>query len=140
MILLDTYVVSELMRAAPEPQVLNWLNQQAGADIWLCSVVAGELLFGLARLPDGVRKQQLTQALLHILSEDFQGRVLPYDLEAAVILADLVSQRERQGQPIALADAQIAAIALTHQASLATRNTKDFEGLGLKLVNPWLAA
>jgi predicted nucleic acid-binding protein len=139
LILLDTNVVSELMRAAPSPQVLNWLNIQSAQETWLCSVVAGELLYGLARLPDGFRKQQLTQALSHMLSDEFQGRVLPYDLEAAVILADLVAQRERLGQPIALADAQIAAIALAHQALLATRNTKDFEGLGLKLINPWLA-
>lgn len=100
--------------------------------------MAGELLFGLARLPEGARKQQLTRTLSLMLSEDFQDRVLAYDLEAAVVYADLVAHRESQGRPISLADAQIASICLTHQASLATRNTKDFEGLGLTLINPWL--
>jgi hypothetical protein len=138
LILLDTNVVSELMRPAPSPHVLQWLNIQASQDIWLCSVVAAELLFGLVRLPDGTRKQQLTLTFSLMLSEDFQNRVLAFDLEAAVVYADLVARRESQGKPISLADAQIASICLTHQASFATRNTKDFEGLGLTLVNPWL--
>ena len=138
MILIDTNVVSELMRPAPSPSVLQWLNLQPSREIWLCSVVAGELLFGLARLPEGVRKQQLTRTLSLMLSEDFQDRVLAYDLEAAVVYADLVANRESQGRPMSLADAQIASICLTHQAIFATRNTKDFEGLGLTLINPWL--
>ncbi len=138
MILIDTNVVSELMRPVPSTRVLQWLNLQPSREIWLCSVVACELLFGLARLPEGVRKQQLTRTLSLMLSEDFQDRVLAYDLEAAVVYADLVANRESQGRPISLADAQIASICLTHQASLATRNTKDFEGLGLTLINPWL--
>ena len=126
------------MRPAPSARVLQWLNLQSSREIWLSSVVAGELLFGLARLPEGARKQQLTRTLSLMLSEDFQNRVLAYDLEAAVVYADLVAHRESQGRPISLADAQIASICLTHQASLATRNTKDFEGLGLTLINPWL--
>ena len=138
MILIDTNVVSELMRPEPSARVLQWLNLQPSREIWLCSVVAGELLFGLARLPEGARKQQLTRTLSLMLSEDFQDRVLAYDLEAAVVYADLVANRESQGKPISLADAQIASICVTHQASLATRNTKDFEGLGLTLINPWL--
>jgi predicted nucleic acid-binding protein len=138
LILLDTNVVSELMRPEPSARVLQWLNLQPSREIWLCSVVAGELLFGLARLPEGARKQQLTRTLSLMLSEDFQDRVLAYDLEAAVVYADLVANRESQGKPISLADAQIASICVTHQASLATRNTKDFEGLGLTLINPWL--
>ena len=138
MILIDTNVVSELMQPVPSTRVLQWLNLQPSREIWLCSVVAGELLFGLARLPEGVRKQQLTRTLSLMLSEDFQDRVLAYDLEAAVVYADLVANRESQGRPMSLADAQIASICLTHQASFATRNTKDFEGLGLTLINPWL--
>ena len=126
------------MRPAPSPHVLQWLNIQASQDIWLCSVVAAELLFGLVRLPEGTRKQQLIRSLSLMLSEDFQNRVLAFDLEAAVVYADLLARRESQGKPISLADAQIASICMTNQASLATRNTKDFEGLGLTLVNPWL--
>ena len=138
MILIDTNVVSELMRPVPSTRVLQWLNLQPSREIWLSSVVACELLFGLARLPEGVRKQQLTRTLSLMLSEDFQDRVLAHDLEAAVVYADLVANRESQGRPISLADAQIASICLTHQASFATCNTKNFEGLGLTLINPWL--
>ena len=136
---LDTNVVSELMRPEPDAAVLAWLNEQAADTLWLNSVVVSELLYGVARLPDGKRRAQLALAVQAMLAEDFAGRVLPFDLEAAVVYADLVAKRERQGQPIDVADAQIAAICLAHGATLATRNTKHFEGLGLTLMNPWVA-
>ena len=133
---LDTNVVSELMRPEPDAAVLAWLNEQAADTLWLNSVVVSELLYGVARLPDGKRRAQLALAVQAMLAEDFSGRVLPFDLEAAVVYADLVAMRERQGQPVDVADSQIAAICLTHGASLATRNTKHFDGLGLMLLNP----
>jgi predicted nucleic acid-binding protein len=136
---LDTNVVSELMRPEPDAAVLAWLNEQAADTLWLNSVVVSELLYGVARLPDGKRRAQLALAVQAMLAEDFSGRVLPFDLEAAVVYADLVAMRERQGQPVDVADAQIAAICLAHGASLATRNTKHFDGLGLMLLNPWAA-
>ena len=136
---LDTNVVSELMRPEPDAAVLAWLNEQAADTLWLNSVVVSELLYGVARLPDGKRRAQLALAVQAMLAEDFSGRVLPFDLEAAVVYADLVAMRERQGQPVDVADSQIAAICLTHGASLATRNTKHFDGLGLMLLNPWAA-
>jgi predicted nucleic acid-binding protein len=134
---LDTNVVSELMRPEPDAAVLAWLNEHAADTLWLNSVVVSELLYGVARLPDGKRRAQLALAVQAMLAEDFSGRVLPFDLEAAVVYADLVAMRERQGQPVDVADAQIAAICLAHGASLATRNTKHFDGLGLMLLNPW---
>jgi predicted nucleic acid-binding protein len=136
-IVLDTNVVSELMRPEPNPAVLAWVDAQSDRDLWLCSVVVSELLYGLARLPMGSRRAQLTQAFEAMLAEDFAGRVLAFDLPAAVVYADLVSTREQQGQPLAMADSQIAATCLAHGARLATRNVRDFEGLGLSWVNPW---
>ncbi|WP_310609296.1 type II toxin-antitoxin system VapC family toxin [Limnohabitans sp.] len=136
---LDTNVVSELMRPEPDVTVLAWLNNQPADTLWLNSVVVSELLYGIARLPDGKRRAQLALAVQAMLAEDFAGCVLPFDLEAAVVYADLVAMRERQRQPIDVADAQIAAICLAHGATLITRNTKHFEGVGLTLMNPWVA-
>lgn len=137
MIVLDTNVVSELMRPTPNSAVLAWVDAQPDRDLWLCSAVVSELLYGLARLPKGARRTQLTQAFELMLMEDFAGRVLPFDLAAAVVYADLVAARERDGQPVAMADAQIAASCLANGARLATRNVRHLEGLGLSLVNPW---
>ena len=139
MIVLDTNVVSELMRPVPNPAVLAWVDAQSDRDLWLCSVVVSELLYGLARLPSGARRLQLTQAFEAMLAEDFAGRVLAFDLSAAVVYADLVAAREQLGQPLAMADAQIAATCLAPGARLATRNTRHFEGLGLVWLNPWQA-
>ena len=134
---LDTNVVSELMRAVPEPAVLTWLDAQTPSELWLTAVVAAELTYGVSRLPEGARKQQLAHNVAAMLEQDFSGQVLAFDLAAASIYAELVAQRDRAGRPIAMADAQIAAICLAHGASLATRNEKDFEGLGLVIINPW---
>lgn len=137
MIVLDTIVVSELMRPQPAPTVLVWMNAQPADRLWLCSVVVAELLYGIARLPDGTRKRQLATAVEGMVLEDFAGRTLPFDLEAAATYAQLVVRREAAGQPITMADAQIGAICLAQGATLATRNTRDFAGLHLNLVNPW---
>ena len=135
--LLDTNVVSELMRPVPDVAVLTWLNSQPADTLWLNSVVVSELLYGIARLPDGKRRAQLAQAVQTMLVEDFSGRVLSFDLVAATVYADMVATRERQGLSVDMADAQIAAICVAHGAALATRNTKHFEGLGLSVMNPW---
>lgn len=137
MIVLDTNVVSELMRPLPEPAVLGWVNAQPTDQLWLCSVVVAELLFGVGRLPDGIRKRQLADAIEAMVFDDFAGRTLAFDLEAAAAYAQLVVQRESFGQPIAMADAQIGAICAVHGATLATRNGRDFTKLGLDLINPW---
>lgn len=127
------------MRPEPNPAVLAWTDAQPDRDLWLCSVAVSELLLGLARLPPGARRAQLTQAFEAMLAEDFSGRVLAFDLPATVVYADLAVRREREVQPVAMADAQIAATCLAHGAQQATRNVRHFEGLGLAWVNPWRA-
>ena len=137
MIVLDTNVVSELLRALPDARVLRWMDAQPADGLWLCSVVTAELHCGVARLPDGRRKQQLAEALQAVIQDDFDQRVLPFDLEASMVYADIVARQEASGQPMNLADAQIAATCLRHDATLTTRNLRDFGGLGLELINPW---
>lgn len=138
MIVLDTNVVSEMMRSAPDAKVEKWLNMQAAEELWLNSIVASELLFGAARLPEGARKQQLSKAIQETMEQDFAGRILSFDLDAATAYAEISAHCEAKGRPIDMADAQIAAICWVQNAELATRNTKHFEGLGLKLINPWI--
>ena len=137
MILLDTSVVSELMRPTPAPAVLAWVNAQPSDQFWLCSVVVAELLYGVGRMPDGARKRQMASAVEAMVFEDFAARTLPFDLEAAAACTQWVVHRERAGLPVAMADAQIAAICAVHGATLATRNVRDFTPSGLKLINPW---
>jgi toxin FitB len=136
-IVLDTNVISELTRQAPEPGVISWLDSLAAAEVAITAITAAELLYGVAKLPDGSRKTELTAAVHGLLSEDFQGRVLSFDEFAARRYADIVTGRERLGKPIGVADAQIAAICRTIDATLATRNTGDFEETGIELINPW---
>jgi len=140
MIVLDTNVVSELMRPAPDMKVLAWVDAQMTQDLWLCSVVVAELAYGVGRMPTGRRKQQLAEALAITLEQDFAGRVLTFDLASALDCASLLAVREQAGRPVAWADAQIAATCLAHGATLATRNTQHFEGLGVSLINPWSSA
>ena len=137
MMVLDTNVVSELMRAQPASQVLDWVNAQPSDQLCLCSVVVAELLYGVGRMPDGVRKSAMLSAVQSMVFEDFAGRVLSFDLDAAVAFAQMMMQREKMGRTIATADAQIAAICAAHGARLATRNVRDFASLDLQLINPW---
>jgi predicted nucleic acid-binding protein len=136
-IVLDTNVISELTRQTPAPGVLTWLDSLAVAEIATTAITAAELLYGVARLPDGRRKAELAAAVDGLLDDDFQGRVLSFGEPAARRYADIVSHRERLGRPIGVADAQIAAICRAVDATLATRNTDDFEETGIELVNPW---
>lgn len=137
MIVLDTNVISELTRQAPAPGVISWLDSLAAAEVATTAITAAELLYGVARLPGGRRKTTLKAAVDGLLSDDFQGRVLAFDEPAARRYADIVTARERLGRPIGAADAQIAAICQTIDATLATRNTEDFDEAGIDLINPW---
>jgi predicted nucleic acid-binding protein len=137
-IVLDTNVVSEILRHQPDPGVLQWFDAQDPHELWLTSVVAAELMFGIAKMPQGARQRQLAQAMSTMLEQDFAARVLAFDLNCASVYADLVARQQRQGRAIAMADAQIAATCLANAAQLATRNSKHFEELGLTLINPWL--
>lgn len=137
MIILDTNVISELARQIPDTGVLAWLDSLEISEVATTAVTAAELRYGVARLPDGHRKRELTVVIRGILVEDFYGRVLPFDERASIRYADLVTGRERIGRPIGVADAQIAAICRDSGAILATRNTADFEETGIELVDPW---
>lgn len=137
MIVLDTNVLSEIIRPEPDERVMGWLDSLDPATVATTSVTAAELLYGLARLPDGQRKTALGKAIRGLLYEDLDGRVEPFDTPAAEHYATLVSRREAAGRPISIADAQIAAICRKLAATLATRNTDDFQATGIELVNPW---
>jgi toxin FitB len=136
-IILDTNVISELARQIPDTGVLAWLDSLEISEVATTAVTAAELRYGVARLPDGHRKRELTVVIRGILVEDFYGRVLPFDERASIRYADVVTNRERIGRPIGAADAQIAAICRDSGATLATRNTADFEETGIELVDPW---
>lgn len=137
MIVLDTNVISELMRLKPAAVVVAWVDRQPADDVFLTAVTLAELLYGVARLPDGRRKTTLAEQLEAMVAEDFDHRVAAFDETAAVHYADIVVRRERAGRPISAADAQIAAICLSHGAVLATRNSPDFTGTGITVMNPW---
>lgn len=138
MILLDTNILSELMRPNADASVVAWLDRHEAEELMVSAVTVAELLYGIGRLPDGKRKSDLLAAADTMLNQDFAGRVLPFDAAAAARYATLVVHREQSGRPIGTADAQIAAICLSQTGVLATRNTKDFGDIGLPLVNPWL--
>ena len=137
MIILDTNVLSELTRPAPDPAVLRWLDNLPTNELAVTVVTAAELQYGVARLPDGQRKSALDEAVRSMIYEDLGKRVEPFDLGAADCYASMVAQRDRLGSPISVADAQIAAICLARNCPLATRNTKDFAETGVALINPW---
>ncbi|MCA1787967.1 MAG: type II toxin-antitoxin system VapC family toxin [Desulfobacteraceae bacterium] len=138
MILLDTNVLSELMRPAPNPQIVNWLDTLNETEIWISAVTLSEIFMGIALLPDGKRKRKLLEAAQQMFQEDFEGHCLPFDCESASAYAGIISECKGKGRPISVEDAQIASIALTAELTLATRNVKDFSGIEtLELFNPW---
>jgi hypothetical protein len=136
--LIDTNVLSELMRPAPAPQVLDWFAAQAPSQLHTSVITYAEILAGIALLPVGKRSEAMAQAARQIFEEDFAGRCLDFGGLAVGRYAMVRAQRQLAGRPIDTADAQIAAIALAAKLKLVTRNTKDFVGIeGLKLHNPW---
>lgn len=137
MILVDTNVVSELMRPAPAPEVLAWFARQDVAALFLSAVSEAELRAGAAYLPAGRRRDGLVAAIDAMVAEDFAGRVLAFDSAAARSYAAIAASRRAAGRPIAEADCQIAAIAQAHGAAVATRNVSDFLGCGVAVIDPW---
>ncbi|MGZ2486756.1 putative nucleic acid-binding protein [Rhizobium pisi] len=137
MIVLDTNVISELLTPAPNTAVINWLAAQHPPSIFTTAVTEAEILYGLRLLPEGRRRRDLEAAISPIFSEDIGGRVLPFDRDASNVYATIASDRRRAGRPISQFDAQIAAIAISRGASLATRNVSDFTGIDLEIINPW---
>jgi len=139
MILLDTNILSEVMRKEPAVIVLNWLDAQPLEQIWVCAISRAEIFLGITLLPEGKRKDVLNAAAIGMFTEEFHNPCLPFDSLAANFYAEIVSGRRRQGRPISVEDAQIAAIARARGMKIATRNTSDFEGIsGLDVINPWL--
>jgi predicted nucleic acid-binding protein len=138
-ILLDTNVLSELLRAQPQASVLSWVAAQPVDNLFVSAVTQAEMMLGVHLLPAGKRRQLLEQAVGAMFREDFAGRVLPFDSEAAPAYANVVAARRAAGRPISQFDAQIAAIALSRGATLATRNVADFAGCGIGLLDPWIA-
>jgi len=139
MILLDTNVISELMRAEPAQIVLDWFGQHDASDLFISAITEAELRTGVAILPDGQRRDRLQAAIDAMIDQDFQARVLPFDSQAAKAYAEIAAQRRAAGRPIVEADCQIAAIARATDAPIATRNVKDFDGCGVRVINPWIA-
>ena len=138
--MLDTNVLSELLRAAPDPAVVAWVRAQPKGSLVVTSVTEAEMRLGVRLLPTGKRREALDKEVAAMFAEDFAGRIRPFDTVAVPGYVDIVWKRRAAGRPISQFDAQIAAIALCHGDKLATRNVSDFEGCGLALIDPWQSA
>ncbi len=137
MILLDTNVLSEVMLLRPEPAVMAWIDSQEPDGLWTCTIVVAEVFSGLDLMPAGKRQEQLREKAEFMFSALLAGRIFPFDQAAARVYGSVLKTRKTLGRPIDEMDALIAATALACGATLATRNTPDFEGTGISLVNPW---
>jgi predicted nucleic acid-binding protein len=136
-IVLDTNVLSEGLRPAPDRAVRQWLVEQEPLDVYTTTITQAEVFYGIESLPVGKRRSKLATAFENIFLEEFFGRILPFDEEAAREYGRIVVGRERLGRPISQPDAMIAAIARSRNATVATRDSKGFEHCGVRLINPW---
>lgn len=139
MIILDTNVLSALMRTAPDPAVVAWLDRQPGDSVWITSVTVFEARLGLALLPESRRRRLLEAAFARLVEDDLENRVLDFDTAAATSAASLAAERQRAGHPADMRDTQIAGIATSRRATLATRNVRHFADLKVPIVDPWTA-
>lgn len=139
-VLLDTNVVSELVRKSPDPAVETWAANHPLEDLFFSAVGEAELRYGAAILPTGRRRETLVSDIERMLHDAFESRVLPFDSDAARAYADIAAMRRSAGRPVAPADCQIAAIARSRAMAVATRNVRDFEDIDIKVVDPWVAA
>ncbi len=137
MIILDTNVISELSRPNPSPSVVDWFISQSTQGLHLTAISEAELRYGLEVMPIGRHRDRLLAATEGMLHKDYAGRILPFDSYAARAYAVIAAERRAAGRPISYADCQIAAIARSVGAAVATRNVRDFEGYGVRVVNPW---
>ena len=137
MIILDTNVLSALMRKVPEAPVMAWLDRQHADSVWITSITLFETRLGLALLPIGRRQQTLHAAFAKLLQDDLENRVLDFDSAAATEAASLAAERQKAGRPVDMRDTQIAGIALARRATLATRNVRHFADLKVPVVDPW---
>jgi toxin FitB len=137
MIILDTNVVSALIRPHSNERVVSWLDRQQDHTVWTTAITVFELEFGFQLLPEGRRREQLSEELQMVLKEELKGRILFFDDAAAREAARLAADRQRQGRPRELRDTQIAGIALARRAKIATRNVRHFENLSVDVIDPW---
>ena len=137
MIVLDTNVLSELLRPVPEPRVLAWLDMQPRAALFTTTITQAEILYGASVLPKGKRRKMLLEAVQAIFVADMAGQVLSFDNDAANAYAQIAASRRAQGRPISQFDALIAAVTRSRGGSLATRNVTDFADCGIQVINPW---
>lgn len=137
MIVIDTNVLSEVMKPQCSVSVEAWLKTQSKSQLFVTAITQAEVLYGIAILPEGSRKQRLYEIATSIFSKDFSGQILPFDQSAAKQFATISSYCRAKGSPISPLDAQIAAICRDQKATIATRNVKDFANCQLNIVNPW---
>jgi predicted nucleic acid-binding protein len=136
-LLLDTNVISEVVKPQPDFRVMAFLEQLQSAEQFTAAICIAEIRYGLERMPAGQKQDQKRAAIATFLSQAFSGRILPFDGLCAELYGKIRNAREASGQPISIEDAMIAATAQAHSLTLATRNIKDFEGCGIRLLNPW---
>ncbi|MBI2749404.1 MAG: type II toxin-antitoxin system VapC family toxin [Burkholderiales bacterium] len=137
MIILDTNVISALMRREPDVAIVAWLDRQPGDSVWITSITLFETRLGLALLSKGRRRQTLEAAFDRLLKADLENRVLDFDSAAAIEAASLAAERQKTGRPVDMRDTQIAGIALARRATLATGNVRHFADLKVPVVDPW---
>ncbi|MCL1926881.1 MAG: type II toxin-antitoxin system VapC family toxin [Syntrophorhabdaceae bacterium] len=137
MIVLDTNVLSEFLRPAPDARAIAWLNAQTRSLLFTTAISRGEMLHGVFLLPDGMRKTRMREEVMAIFTVDMGNRVLPYDSDAADAYAAISAARRAQGRPISQSDAMIAGIVRSHGATLATRNVRDFQDCAIDVIDPW---
>ena len=138
MIVLDTNVMSELMRPVVDPSVVKWSSGRSADELHSSAITLAEILYGIELLPEGRRKSELLAGAERLFEVVLGGRILPFDQQAARQFSKIAAGRRSHGRPIAEFDAQIASIAKANDAALATRNVSDFEGCGVRLINPWV--
>ena len=138
MIILDTNVISALMRVEPEQSVIEWLDGQPSSSMWITAVTLMEIHFGLQTMPLGRRRQGFTKSFEQLLQSEIEWRIAPFDTDAARHAADLMAVRKRNGRPGEVRDTMIAGITLARHATLATRNSSHFADLSVPVVNPWV--
>jgi predicted nucleic acid-binding protein len=137
MIVLDTNIISEMMKSAPAPNVAAWIDQQLITQLYVTTITIAEIRYGLCVLPKGSRRDSLKKAFERVIEAAFQGRVLSFDEPAAHFYGEIMGVRKELGRPLSIPDGQIASVARAQDAALATRNTRDFKDCGLELINPF---
>jgi predicted nucleic acid-binding protein len=138
MIVLDTNVLSELMKASPSAHVTTWWKSRPATDLFITTLTLAEIFFGIELLPKGKRRTAIEKAAEATFADDFEGHILAFDNDAAREFARIAAERRKMGRPISQTDAQIAAIARSRGAAVATRNAGDFEQCGIVVLNPWM--